>query len=109
MWFGVKDIPSTPTATRVVCPVAVTDEAPGTVAPSWAVVAEGEDRKTASARATTETTPTIAPAVLFTGAWSPAGLTRALRVGLAEDSFGASPRGAGDEERVRSATADSLL
>jgi len=69
MWFGVKAIPSTPTDTRVVCPVGVTDEAvvPVPVPVPCVVGADGLDRKTARASATTETTPMIAPAVRLTG------------------------------------------
>ena len=69
MWFGVKAIPSTPTDTRVVCPVGVTDEAvvPVPVPVPCVVGADGLDRKIARASATTETTPTIAPAVRLTG------------------------------------------
>ena len=69
MWFGVNAMPSTPTDTRVVCPVGVTDEAvvPVPVPVPCVVGADGLDRKIARASATTETTPTIAPAVRLTG------------------------------------------
>ena len=62
-------MPSTPTDTRVVCPVGDTDEAvvPEAVPVPCVVGADGLDRKIARASATTETTPTIAPAVRLTG------------------------------------------
>ena len=51
------------------CPVGVTDEAvvPVPVPVPCVVGADGLDRKIARASATTETTPTIAPAVRLTG------------------------------------------
>ena len=114
MWLGVKAMPSTPTDTRVVCPVGVTDEAvaPDVVPVPDVVGADGLDRKTASASATTETTPMIAPAVRLTGEWSPAGLMRSFGVPV-ELPFGAdvvraSPPDEGDADRFRSATAASL-
>ena len=112
MWFGVKDIPSTPTDTRVVCPVGVTDEAvvPVPVPVPCVVGADGLDRKIARASATTETTPTIAPAVRLTGEWSPVGLTRSFGVEapVAGDACGFSPPDDGEADRFRSATAASL-
>ena len=114
MWPGVKAMPSTPTDTRVVCPVGVTDEAvvPIPVPVPCVVGADGLDRKIASASATTETTPMSAPAVRLAGEWSPVGLTRSLEVPVAgpcgADAFGFSPLGDGEADRFRSATAASL-
>ena len=123
MWLGVKVIPSTPTDTRVVCPVGVTDEVVAAVpVPVPCVVgAVGLDRKIARASATTETTPMIAPAVRLTGEWSPAGLMRSLGTPVAppfdSDAFGTDVFGTdvfgflppdGDADRFRSATAASL-
>ena len=94
--------------------VPITDEAVAAVpAPVPCVVgAVGLDRKIASASATTETTPMIAPAVRPTGEWSPAGLMRSFGVPV-ELPFGAdvvrvSPPDEGDADRFRSATAASL-
>ena len=114
MWLGVKAMPSTPTDTRVVCPVGVTDEAvvPVPVPVPCVVGADGLDRKIASASATTETTPMTAPAVRLTGEWSPVGLMRSLGVPVAgpvgADAFGLTPPGDGEADRFRSATATSL-
>ena len=119
MWLGVKVIPSTPTDTRVVCPVGVTDEVVAAVpVPVPCVVgAVGLDRKIARASATTETTPMIAPAVRLTGEWSPVGLMRSFGVSFDAVPFGADAFGTGvfgflppdgDADRFRSATAASL-
>ena len=114
MWLGVNAMPSTPTDTRVVCPVDVTDEVmvPDAVPVPCVVGADGLDRKIASASATTEMTPTRAPAVRLTGEWSPVGVTRSLGVPVAgpvgADAFGFSPLGDGEADRCRSATAASL-